>query len=389
MAPELTLEIAELKEYTKSLYHCADCSYCVDAVWEERHLAHVCPTLEHHSSALSYSGRGYISLARALLEGEEFPLEDVASRVFTCTSCGNCDRACPIGLSPKNVNLALRTLLVNHGAAPSALKQHYDQLPITDPALMLGEENSQSSVVSLDAVDTLIMPGCSANDDWADEFRAYYQVITSIKPNSTLLGASSGTKATCCGAVSAELGDSDAAQKSFDAMTRQTTVFPRLEQIIHLNPQCYARCQDDNRVIGFASWLRDLLLNEQIVATLRTPVPQLACMNSCRNARENHIIGELLEALGAPTPDSNFDSQYSMCCGARGAMPEMAPKAATDMALAAVRDTTHESCAELIINPDPACLTHLRNSLATQPNGATVMGLGEFVATYFDFRHTS
>jgi len=120
--------LVQLTDTVGQLYHCADCNYCVDAVWQERQWNHVCPTLAHHSSALSYSGRGYMSLARAIHEGAEFPLEDVAERACTCTSCGNCERVCPRGLSPRDVNLALREVMVSNDAIPEALIALKDQI---------------------------------------------------------------------------------------------------------------------------------------------------------------------------------------------------------------------------------------------------------------------
>ena len=62
----------------RELYHCADCNYCVDAVWPERGLQHVCPTLVHHAPFQSYSGRGYLAAARAWREGATLDLKALA-----------------------------------------------------------------------------------------------------------------------------------------------------------------------------------------------------------------------------------------------------------------------------------------------------------------------
>lgn len=42
-----------LEAFRKDLYHCADCNYCVDAVWAERGIEHVCPTMQSHSPVTS------------------------------------------------------------------------------------------------------------------------------------------------------------------------------------------------------------------------------------------------------------------------------------------------------------------------------------------------
>jgi Fe-S oxidoreductase len=75
------------EQYSTDLYHCASCNYCVDAVWPDRNINHVCVTLQHHEKNPSYSGRGFIEAARFLAEGNELDLASLAKRVFTCTGC--------------------------------------------------------------------------------------------------------------------------------------------------------------------------------------------------------------------------------------------------------------------------------------------------------------
>ena len=111
MSRTLTLPAWFDERFGADLYHCASCNYCVDAVWPERGLHHVCATLEHHSPAPGYSGRGFIDTARALLEGVALDADSIAERVFTCTTCGNCETSCPIGLRPAAIGGALREVL--------------------------------------------------------------------------------------------------------------------------------------------------------------------------------------------------------------------------------------------------------------------------------------
>ena len=80
--PAFTLPASFVEQYGEDLYHCASCNYCVDVVWAERGIAHVCATLEHHSPAPGYSGRGFIDIARALHEGRPLAVEAVAERVW-------------------------------------------------------------------------------------------------------------------------------------------------------------------------------------------------------------------------------------------------------------------------------------------------------------------
>jgi len=117
----MSLNLSLLETFRKDLYHCSDCNYCVDAVWAERGMHHVCATITHHSPAISYSGRGFVLAARALLEGQALNPETVAERVFSCTGCGNCEASCPIGLRPAQVGQALRETLANEDILPPAI----------------------------------------------------------------------------------------------------------------------------------------------------------------------------------------------------------------------------------------------------------------------------
>lgn len=83
---EPAAHFTRLRAFEKALYHCATCNYCASAVWQERGIDGVCATLQSHSPAASYSGRGYLATARALLEGEPLGLTTVAERAFACTT---------------------------------------------------------------------------------------------------------------------------------------------------------------------------------------------------------------------------------------------------------------------------------------------------------------
>ena len=109
---------ARLRPFTGALYHCASCNYCVSATWSQRGIDGVCATLRGHSPAASHSGKGYLATARALLEGEALDLPTVAERAYACTTCGNCEAVCPIGMPPTTVLKALRAELADRKLAP-------------------------------------------------------------------------------------------------------------------------------------------------------------------------------------------------------------------------------------------------------------------------------
>lgn len=105
--------------HAENLYHCCACNYCVRMEWDEWGIDGVCATLEHHAPAPGYSGKGYIAAARAWREGRLDGLDMLAERAFTCTTCGNCDEVCPIGMRPQAILRDLRAELAARGMAPA------------------------------------------------------------------------------------------------------------------------------------------------------------------------------------------------------------------------------------------------------------------------------
>jgi heterodisulfide reductase subunit C len=196
------------RQFTENLYHCSRCNYCVEASWEEKGLRHVCPTLLYHSPALSYSGKGYLATARALADGEELSAATVADRAFACTTCGNCEEACPIGLRPAQLVKAMRADLVDHGLAPdSALEIASNIAGTGNPqGLPAAERYTWASELRTDsgsAPEFLYLPGCAACYGKPAEARATVALLTAAGVRVAMLA---GDRDRCCGAPLFETG---------------------------------------------------------------------------------------------------------------------------------------------------------------------------------------
>ena len=397
MGTESTRSAATLDKHAKTLYHCADCSYCVDAVWDERHLEHVCPTLEHHSPALSYSGRGYISLARAIFEGEEFPLSDLAERVYTCTSCGNCERVCPIGLSPRDVNLALREVLADNGAAPAAHSKYREKLLNVD-IISSTDANSHlpwlddavAPESTLDIVDTLFLPGCEAPALAPEEVRACYAIVKAISPNTSLIEASVGQTAACCGNALQNLGFTSDAQQSQSKLSEQINTLPRVSDIVHLNAGCALRITTDSRHSYFVDWLAQAISDGRARASIIRPLEQVVFMNTCSNAQHAKSFAHLFQQLAIAPLNEDWTSNFPLCCGAGGGLTRIAEKSANKMARAKFDSLDFDVDGNIsVIVPDAQCLAHLRNNAPAEKHQTKIHGLGEFIQAHFRIERAS
>jgi Fe-S oxidoreductase len=202
-----TALIQAAEPFVENLYHCMRCNYCVEMHWEERGIQHVCPTLVHHNPAPGYSGKGYLAAARAMFEGEELPINSLIERFFNCTTCGNCEEVCPVGLQPAHLVKQMRSAMVAQGLAPEPIAaigtnviEHHNSA-----AAPLEARNRLAEALDGIAADaaTLYLPGCAASYDAPAEARATVSVLHQAGVPIRLLPPE---QARCCGAPLSEIG---------------------------------------------------------------------------------------------------------------------------------------------------------------------------------------
>lgn len=358
----------------EALYHCADCSYCVDAVWPERGIDHVCATHEEYSPLVSYTGRGYLAAARAWREGQALDPDTLAERVFTCTVCANCEAVCPIGLEPATVVRRLRTALLDGGHAPAPIAARL--------AALAGEASSGAAqgawADGLDvppAGDLLYFPGCAAAHAHPAEAAAAWRLLAASGARVSALASD----ACRCGAPQRELGDAAAADAAHASLAAQMTVHGAAT-CVSSGAVCLRAWPDGTaRPIAFHAWLAGALAD----GTLRiAPGPRLpkrvAVLDSCqhRSGDDGAQVRALLEALDVSVVNDGRVARYVVCCGAGGGMPDMQGDAARRMA--AARAAGAADC-DALVGLDPRCLAHVAAQSALP-----VYGLAEFVDAFFE-----
>lgn len=142
------------------------------------------------------------------------PLANLAERAFTCTTCGNCEEVCPIGIRPAHVVLALRNELNARDLTPAAFARMRENLLAQDnpagrprverQAWAKGREGRR------EGARLLFVPGCAASHAVPDEARACADLLTAAGWWVESLDA----QETCCGAPLHEAGfTEDAARK--------------------------------------------------------------------------------------------------------------------------------------------------------------------------------
>ncbi len=362
----------------KDLYHCADCNYCVDAVWEEVGLAHVCATVQSHSPLASYSGRGYLAAARAWHEGHAVDLPTLAERVFTCSTCGHCETVCPIGLRPTQAGLALRAELWTENSVPSATRTLAENIlregnPWGVPRSARNEWVPAFTEAPAPRGELLYLPGCAAALGHSEEARA---AATLMRAAGYAVHALKGDG--CCGAPLHELGRAEEAARLIATLARRADgEMP----VILSGLECagsWARHASAERPVQFLDWLL-ARLEEGALTLAASPAAgsEVALHDSCqsRNSPAEHAaLRALCARLGFSVLDSANAPRHVLCCGAAGGMPAIAPESARRMAEA--RRTGLPQVP--LVSTDIRCVAHHRQSAPD----ARIYGPAEFVLTH-------
>jgi len=398
---ELRTALAQAAEpFVENLYHCLRCNYCVEMRWEERGIQHVCPTLLHHNPAPGYSGKGYLAAARALLEGEELPINSLIERFFNCTTCGNCEEVCPVGLRPAHLVRRIRAAMVEQGLAPAPIAaragnviEHHN--PVGAPIETRNNWAAGVGGVAADAA-TLYLPGCAASCEAPAEARATVSVLHQAGWPVKLLPAE---RARCCGAPLEEIGypaEAGAERRELAEAIEHSGC----SRVVLSGAECLASLTG-TQFVGGVEVLHAFDLIERAVADDRigfTPKAngapgRVGVLDSCHLSKPSHGVSgaahyprrirALLERLGCQTVAAADQGSYAVCCGAAGGMPQMSPQSAARMADGKLRSFAGAG-AVVVIAASPLCVAHLRRSGVRDV--PAVMGIFEFIESYFHLR---
>ncbi len=366
-----------MASFARELYHCSSCNYCVDAVWPARGMSGVCATMEQHSRAPGYSGRGYIEAARTIVEGQALNAEALAQRVFTCTTCGNCETACPIGLHPASVGRALREELIAADCLPPALAQVRDVFfeqgnPYGVPRTQRHDWCAQFPAAASER-GPLLFAGCAAALGLPAEARAACGLLSDA-------GFDVGIATTaCCGAPLAELG----LRREADALASAAAAALAGREVLVTGSECRKQLQAAGvEARSVAAWLCAAVAGGALALQRRSAVQApsaVRLIESCQHKfsaadGDEHAVAALFGALGLTLSNATFPNPYASCCGAAGGMPVIEPLSAARMARARL------PASGVAVTLDPRCACHLN---ANAGDGIEVLGFASFVARYF------
>ena len=377
------------EQYSTDLYHCASCNYCVDAVWPDRNINHVCVTLQHHEKNPSYSGRGFIEAARFLAEGNELDLASLAKRVFTCTGCGNCDTVCPIGLRPSEVGKALREWLSEEGLAPKEVVASRSKILSDGRAYAGSSIYSDIKYTEYAETDCEInyFPGCSSNENLLKTVQSDLKLMDLLRVKFRYLDPHDN----CCGAALKELGEEKESAVWAQDLFKEDQQSSRRNSLVVSGYECCNHLSNttNREPVSLPRWILSRLLSKDSSTKLELRTKHSVRVNlleTCQLKKENQInrsnpsdeflFREFLEGFDIIVLNEHYPSQHALCCGASGSMKAMQPTSASVMATDKL--PTEEDVISITL--DPRCALHYCKS-ANSSNA--VMSFSTFICEYF------
>ena len=378
----MTLDLSALAARASEIYHCSDCNYCVDAVWAERGLEHVCATIEHHTHASSYSGGGFMRAARALLEGTELAPSALAERVFSCTGCGNCEVVCPIGLHPAGIGQDLREALAAADELPAGVRALRQQM--REEGNAWGQPASaraawaQGLGFAPEAAATLhYAPGCAAAFGRPAEARAAVALMQAAGERVHV----DAMQDRCCGAPLREAGLQADAAFAQEAMVARGLQWP----VVTSGQECVAGWRaavGEAQARTFGEWLLAALQSGRLQAHRRLSLPApVQVFDSCSHRRLDgtpDATRAVLGALGVEVANPVLEARHAVCCGASGPLGALHAHSAQRMGAARAAGLVDV----LLVAGDIRCLAHVAGVAGL--GSEQVFGLAEFVLRFFD-----
>ncbi|MFW9806563.1 MAG: (Fe-S)-binding protein [Candidatus Thorarchaeota archaeon] len=389
-----SLKERELQDYA---FTCAQCSFC-----QVGHGA--CPTYKVKRKD-SYSGKGKMMLARALMQGRLRPsegLEGLRDAIFGCTLCGGCEEICQVdipfvkiyqvlrndflkrGMWPEELNMAKETLLKSYNIQGQAQMDRIEGWSYWHPNEddLLDRQGQPAK--------TAFFFGC------ASSFRgisiqatiASTLIMDRIGEDYTVLGE----EEYCCGAPMIMSGDFEAARALAEHNIQKYKELG-VERIVTNCPGCYKMWAHEYHEFlgidhGFEilygyQYLADALDSGKLTG-LNTPLDiTVTFHDGCDAGRNTGFFEEprkVLEHLpGVTFEELPHNKQNCFCCGSGGVLRAIDADFATRINRLKVEDI-EETNADVVAAGCPSCVDFMADQLPQAGSNKTVKDLAVLVA---------
>ncbi len=366
-----------------STYECLRCAFCFDLSWLGP--ANLCPSYAWGSFE-SYSARGRIAIARALLEGELDYDETLIPRVFACTECRACAEHCFKYIDTVEVYARLREDLAARGLLPAEFKAAVEALQETHNLYGKPHARRLSWLRDRSRVDQpapiAFFAGCTPSYVRRSLAEDTYSMLDAARLNFTVL-----SDEWCCGHPFLAAGQTERAAQ---VMRHNVQALRTLgvEQVVFECPGCMRAFREDVpavlgeslpfEVVHITQTLAQLVEEGRLQFSVYQPGAVVTYHDPCTLGRGLGIYDAprtLINAMpGMRLQEMPRHGRDGYCCGAgsfvRYDYPDLTDRTGTERFREA-----EETGAQVVLTACPACVTQLQNIRAQSGSSMQVMDL--------------
>jgi Fe-S oxidoreductase len=373
----------ELEKVRHFIYSCRKCGVCRYKMTGK--LPYVCPVKQASPGFETFSSRGKIILAQALLEGQIEPSAGLASAAYSCTMCGNCMTQCgatdpdtnsPLVDNPAIVEALRADILREHPEyvaeayhrALAATRQFGNPWGMPRSARGKWAKGLKIKDAQKEQADVLLFAGCtmSLNPELTPRIKKAVAVLQAAGADLGILGAAE----PCCGSVQQRIG---ARELAAEMIANNVKLLNSLgcETIVTLCAGCcnmfrkeYAPAEEKlaPKVYHLVEYLARLIKENKLTFTREQNIT-LAYHDPCHLGRHLEVFDPpraILKALpGITLVERTATREHTICCGAGGGMRLFDGGIfAQDMGLEAVK-AARDAGAQALVSACPFCETNL------------------------------
>ncbi len=339
------MEAKNLEKLENEMYVCIRCAYC----FEE------CPVIRERGWDTD-GARGKVMLSYGLMTGDLEATQEVADRLFQCTTCGDCMERCPSNVTVVDIIAAARADLVKAGFSSETHERVIQN--VKDTGNIYGD--TEGGIEGKEG-DTPLFVGCQYQSR-PNKTKKFIKILEKLGIDATI------SDEVCCGFPMEILGfvdDFDEHKERFKA------AFPHGEAIT-MCPTCTVFLREGHDIEA-----RHLLQAILEVLPQGDLGMKVTYHDPCDFSRGLKIIDEpreIIKRLGCELIEMESNKDGSACCGGGGGILMSDQELSDDISLYRIRQAVATG-AEVLVTTCSTCETVLKKA------AKTVAELGEDTIT--------
>ncbi len=303
--------------------------------------------------------------------------EEIANEkhfIWQCTTCSTCSLRCPKEIEPKDVVINLRSILVEDGSLPPAIRDVLKSISINYNPWSLGKEKRGEWFKDLELKDAseeelCLYVGCTpAFDNRLQKVaRATVKCLDKAKTGFGIFGI----EEICCGNEIKRMGDIWSFDALKDANTEIFNGYENIKKILTISPHCFNTFKNEYpdlkpEVIHYTEFFADLIEKGKFIPA-KDFRKKVVYHDPCFLGKQNNIFDpprNILKSIGGlELMEFDRNRENSLCCeGGGGRMWIEIEHAEDRLANIRVKDA-FEMGAEIIAVACPFCVLTIEDAI--------------------------